>query len=171
MVSDLRQFWASAHEQRNPRWVTSSDPVFVLSRLGVNLDGVGSVLDVGPGFMHMANHLSALGKRVVVHDIVSLDDPRFVPQLPLDIPVDIAIAHLVLQHVKDHRDLALNVMASLVPGGTFYFDAVAENCNNPGMTEEFETGTSFPFQAWDLVDTRKEEAGSPGYFFCKATRT
>jgi hypothetical protein len=118
--------------------------------------------------MHLADHLTALGKRVVVHDIVTLGDPRYVATLPLVEHVDIAIAHLVLQHVPDNRLLFIKVLESLVPGGYFYFDAIAENYNGPGIADELASGTSFPFDGWDLVNTMKEV--EPGYFFCVAVR-
>jgi SAM-dependent methyltransferase len=148
--------------------VTSSDPEHVLSRLGVNLEGVRAVLEVGPGFMHLADYLTALGKRVVVHDIVAIDDSRYVSDLPLKYPVDAAIAHLVLQHVEDNLGMYLDVLGSLRPGGKFYFDAISDDYEGPGIADELANGTSFPFRAWDLVDTKKEV--EPGYFFCVAVK-
>lgn len=170
MISDLKEFWTLAHKHFDTRWVSCSEPKHILSRLGVDLEGVESVLEIGPGWLHLANYLSATGRRVVIHDIVALDDPRYVAELPLKAPVDIAIAHLVLQHVRHGRALVEKVLASLVPGGTFYFDAIAADYNGPGIAAELANGTSFPFEPWDLVDERYEVIGSPGYFFCKARR-
>ncbi len=166
---NYRDFWTGAHKARDQRWLAFSEPTNVVSRLGVNLDGVKSILEVGPGILLVADYLESIGKRVVVHDIVTIDDPRYVAELPLKEKVDAALAHLVLQHVpaKDHHRLVGNIVASLKPGGCFYFDAVTDNTSaNPALELEYRTGTSFPFTAWDLVTSKREV--DPGYFFCIA---
>ncbi len=162
----LKAFWTSAHERSDGRWVTGTAPEVVLTRLGVDLTGVESALEIGPGCGHLAEHLREMGKRVVVHDIVPLDVPGFVADLPLSEKVDVAIANLVIQHVFDHERLIRAVLESLVPRGTFYFDVVTRNYTLAGIAEEFASGKSFPFAAWDLVTESNELA--PGWFACVA---
>lgn len=164
---DLKEFWTENHRTRNARWLAFSDPNIVLSRFNIWPRTFESVLEVGPGVMYLADHLSGMGKKVFVHDIVEIDDPRYVAKLPMKEKVDIAIAHLVFQHVpRDQQlDLLVGVLGSLKLGGKFYFDAVTDKCHdNPELHREFESGTSFPFAPWELVSERQEV--SPGYFFC-----
>ena len=166
MITDLKEFWTKEHRGHSDRWVSASDPVKVIERLGVNLDGVKSVLEVGPGRLLLANLLESMGKRVVLYDLVELDDPRYVSKLPLDEPVDLAIAHLVFQHVpqQDHHNLIRDVISSLRPGGKFHYDVVAADRPDPALLNEFTLGTSFPFTAWDLITDKREIM--PGYYFC-----
>lgn len=166
---DLKDFWTLAHKHRDARWLALSEPKNVIERLGIDLDSFQSILEVGPGVLYVADYLESLGKRVVLHDIVALEDPRYVAQLPLLQTVDAALAHLVLQHVPTdaQRELVLGVLWSLHPGGKFYFDAVTEECHdNAELAKEFAVGTSFPFIAWEFVTSKREV--SPGYFFCVA---
>ena len=169
MTLDLPRFWAEEHKKNDNRWVSSSDPEIILSRLDIYLGGIKSVLEIGPGRMRLANYLSSKVDRVVLHDLVTLDDIRFVPTLPLEVPVELAIAHLVIQHVPNHRELIASVVASLVPGGKFYYDVVTSDFAEPHMDAEFNAGLSFPFDAWDLVNEKREI--SDGYYFCISERT
>ena len=167
---NLVGFWTDAHRRRDPRWLALSEPHGVIARLGVDLSDVDSILEIGPGVGLVADHLTNLGKRVIIHDIVDLDDDRYVATLPLESPVDAALAHLVFQHVpqSEQRGLIQGVLSSLKPGRNFYFDVCTEDTSeNAVLAEEYADGLSFPFAAWDLVSMSRRVA--PGYFFCVAT--
>jgi SAM-dependent methyltransferase len=121
-MDQLKSFWEQMHQERNGRFLTGSDPATTYQQHGV-LDLVASgtpitVLEVGVGLGVGVRSLAALGHTVIACDISatalgSVADVAAMMKLPWQLKdlepssIDLAMAHLVAQHVPDDDWLGL----------------------------------------------------------------
>lgn len=106
----LKDWWNFQHQRDYNLLLSNSDPADVLSIHKVTVKPGMTVLDIGIGFGAMAKHLKALGANVHCMDIApeALQKVAGVAEhgwlvtdtLPAD-TFDLAVCHLVAQHVTD----------------------------------------------------------------------